>query len=116
MPSYRTVFDGHPVTFSYAQEHGGPATTAAGTTSVGTAAVRRFQRPVAYQDLPDARCQRTPAGQPVVGSAPRRWSIRRGRYAGGVGVISMYPLKGGSGLVEVEPDWTLCPPWVNKNV
>ena len=54
MPSYRTVFDVNPVTVSYAQEHGGPATTAAGTTSVGTAAVRRFQRPVAYQDLPDA--------------------------------------------------------------
>ena len=49
-------------------------------------------------------------------SAPRRWSIRRGRYAGGVGVISMYPLKGGSGVLEVEPDWTLCPLWVNKNV
>jgi hypothetical protein len=32
------------------------------------------------------------------------------------GVISMYPLPGGSGVVEVEPDWTLCPPWVNKNV
>lgn len=32
------------------------------------------------------------------------------------GVISMYPLPGGSGVVEVEPNWTLCPPWVNKNV
>ncbi|OMC26816.1 hypothetical protein A5739_19325 [Mycobacterium colombiense] len=32
------------------------------------------------------------------------------------GVISMYPLTGGSGVVEVEPGWTLCPPWVNKNV
>lgn len=32
------------------------------------------------------------------------------------GVISMYPLEGGSGVVEVEPGWTLCPPWVNKNV
>jgi hypothetical protein len=31
-------------------------------------------------------------------------------------VISMYPLPGGSGVVEVEPNWTLCPPWVNKNV
>jgi len=26
------------------------------------------------------------------------------------------PLEGGSGVVEVEPGWTLCPPWVNKNV
>ncbi|MCV7101127.1 hypothetical protein [Mycobacterium palustre] len=32
------------------------------------------------------------------------------------GVISMYPLAGGSGVVEVAPNWTLCPPWVNKNV
>jgi hypothetical protein len=28
----------------------------------------------------------------------------------------MYPLPGGSGVVELEPDWTLCPPWVNSNV
>lgn len=32
------------------------------------------------------------------------------------GVITMYPLKGGSGVVEVKPGWTLCPPWVNNNV
>jgi hypothetical protein len=32
------------------------------------------------------------------------------------GVITMYPLPGGSGVVEVAPNWTLCPPWVNKNV
>ncbi|WP_179968280.1 hypothetical protein [Mycobacterium conspicuum] len=32
------------------------------------------------------------------------------------GVISMYPLPGGSGVVEVKPNWTLTPPWVNKNV
>jgi hypothetical protein len=32
------------------------------------------------------------------------------------GVITMYPLAGGSGVVEVAPDWTLCPPWVNENV
>lgn len=54
----RVLWNGWPtgVTVSYAQEHGGPypATTAAGTTSVGTAATRRFQRPVAYQDFPDA--------------------------------------------------------------
>lgn len=54
----RVLFNGWPtgVTVSYAQVHGGPypATTAAGTTSVGTAATSRFQRPVAYQDLPAA--------------------------------------------------------------
>lgn len=32
------------------------------------------------------------------------------------GVISMYPLAGGSGVVEVGPGWTLTPPWVNNNV
>lgn len=32
------------------------------------------------------------------------------------GVISMYPLAGGSGVVEVRPGWTLTPPWVNNNV
>ena len=44
------------VTVGHATMHGGPypATTAPATTSVGTAAARRFQRPVAYQDWPDA--------------------------------------------------------------
>lgn len=32
------------------------------------------------------------------------------------GVITMYPLPCGSGVVEVRPDWTICPPWVNNNV
>jgi hypothetical protein len=32
------------------------------------------------------------------------------------GVISTYPLPGGSGVVEVKPNWTLTLPWVNKNV
>jgi hypothetical protein len=32
------------------------------------------------------------------------------------GVITMYPLPGGSGVVEVEKGWTLTPPWVNHNV
>lgn len=54
----RVLWNGWPtgVTVSYAQQHGGPypATTASGTTSVGTAAIHRFMRPVAYQDLPDA--------------------------------------------------------------
>ncbi|THJ66788.1 aldehyde dehydrogenase (NADP(+)) [Arthrobacter echini] len=54
----RVLWNGWPtgVTVSHAQQHGGPypATTAPGTTSVGTAAMKRFQRPVAYQDVPDA--------------------------------------------------------------
>jgi NADP-dependent aldehyde dehydrogenase len=44
------------VTVSYAQQHGGPypATTSPTTTSVGTASISRFLRPVAYQGVPDA--------------------------------------------------------------
>jgi hypothetical protein len=30
------------------------------------------------------------------------------------GVITMYPLPGGSGVVEVQKGWTLTPPWVNN--
>ena len=56
--SGRVLWNGWPtgVTVSYAQHHGGPypATTSA-TTSVGTAAIRRFLRPVAYQSFPGAR-------------------------------------------------------------
>jgi len=42
------------VSVTYAQQHGGPypATTAVGSTSVGTAAITRFLRPVAYQGTP----------------------------------------------------------------
>lgn len=44
------------VSVTYAQQHGGPypATTAVATTSVGTAAITRFLRPVAYQGFPQA--------------------------------------------------------------
>lgn len=42
------------VSVTYAQQHGGPypASTASGTTSVGTAAIKRFVRPVAWQGFP----------------------------------------------------------------
>jgi NADP-dependent aldehyde dehydrogenase len=41
---------------TYAMQHGGPypATTSAGHTSVGTASLRRFLRPVVYQNMPQA--------------------------------------------------------------
>ncbi|RII11794.1 NADP-dependent fatty aldehyde dehydrogenase [Streptomyces sp. YIM 130001] len=52
----RVVWNQWPtgVTVSDAQQHGGPwpSSTAPTTTSVGTAAVRRFQRPVAFQNVP----------------------------------------------------------------
>lgn len=43
------------VSVTHAQQHGGPypATTAPTTTSVGTAAITRFLRPVAYQNMPE---------------------------------------------------------------
>ncbi|MFN3867384.1 MAG: aldehyde dehydrogenase (NADP(+)), partial [Demequina sp.] len=51
----RVLFDGWPtgVAVTWSQHHGGPypATTSV-HTSVGATAVRRFQRPVAYQDAP----------------------------------------------------------------
>ncbi|WP_309067553.1 aldehyde dehydrogenase (NADP(+)) [Microbacterium sp.] len=53
----RVLRNGWPtgVTVSYAQQHGGPyPATTSGTTSVGTAAVGRFLRPVAFQDFADA--------------------------------------------------------------
>lgn len=42
------------VSVTHAQQHGGPypATTASSSTSVGTAAISRFLRPVAYQGFP----------------------------------------------------------------
>ncbi|QUH01914.1 aldehyde dehydrogenase (NADP(+)) [Saccharopolyspora erythraea] len=42
------------VSVTFAQQHGGPypATTAPATTSVGTEAISRFLRPVAYQNVP----------------------------------------------------------------
>lgn len=43
------------VSVTYAQQHGGPypASTASSTTSVGTAAIERWLRPVAFQSFPE---------------------------------------------------------------
>lgn len=53
----RVIWNGWPtgVAVCWAMQHGGPwpATTAALHTSVGVTAMRRFLRPVAYQDVPD---------------------------------------------------------------
>jgi acyl-CoA reductase-like NAD-dependent aldehyde dehydrogenase len=52
----RVLWNGFPtgVAVTPAMQHGGPypATTSSLHTSVGTTAIRRFQRPVAYQDAP----------------------------------------------------------------
>ncbi|MEV8337194.1 aldehyde dehydrogenase (NADP(+)) [Leucobacter sp. NPDC077196] len=54
----RVLFNGWStgVAVTPAQQHGGPwpATTNDASTSVGTAAITRFQRPVAYQNAPQA--------------------------------------------------------------
>jgi acyl-CoA reductase-like NAD-dependent aldehyde dehydrogenase len=59
------------VTVTYAQQHGGPypATTAT-TTSVGTAAIGRFMRPVAYDSFPASQLP-----EPLRDDNP--WRIRR---------------------------------------
>lgn len=52
----RILFDGWPtgVEVGHAMVHGGPypATSDSRTTSVGSLAIERFLRPVAYQDVP----------------------------------------------------------------
>jgi NADP-dependent aldehyde dehydrogenase len=54
----RVIWGGWPtgVAVTWAQHHGGPwpATTGSVHTSVGVTAVRRFLRPVVFQDLPDS--------------------------------------------------------------
>ncbi|MEP6994869.1 MAG: aldehyde dehydrogenase (NADP(+)) [Acidobacteriota bacterium] len=54
----RLVFNGFPtgVEVCHAMHHGGPypATTDSRATSVGTAAIHRFARPVCYQEFPQA--------------------------------------------------------------
>ena len=54
----RLLFDGVPtgVEVNASMQHGGPypATTDVRTTSVGTAAILRFARPICYQDAPQA--------------------------------------------------------------
>jgi len=54
----RVIHGGWPtgVAVTWSQHHGGPwpATTAPLHTSVGATAIRRFLRPVAYQDIPEA--------------------------------------------------------------
>lgn len=54
----RLIWNGFPTGVAVVPSmlHGGPypATTAAATTSVGMTAIKRFMRPVAYQNMPDS--------------------------------------------------------------
>jgi NADP-dependent aldehyde dehydrogenase len=67
----RLIFNGYPtgVLVSWAQHHGGPwPSTNTIHTSVGTTSIRRFLRPVAWQDAPEAalpaELRDAPAGIP----------------------------------------------------
>lgn len=55
--SGRVIYGGYPtgVEVCHSMQHGGPfpATSYAASTSVGSAAIARFVRPIAYQDFPD---------------------------------------------------------------
>ena len=59
----RVLVNGFPtgVEVADAMVHGGPypASTNFGATSVGTLSIRRFLRPVCYQNLPDALLDET---------------------------------------------------------
>ena len=75
----RLLFNGFPtgVEVSHAMVHGGPypATSDPRFTSVGTLAVRRFLRPVCYQDMPAALLpQSLQDGNPL-----GLWRLRDGR-------------------------------------
>jgi NADP-dependent aldehyde dehydrogenase len=54
----RLIFNGVPtgVEVGHSMQHGGPfpATTDGRFTSVGTGAIKRFARPIAFQNCPDA--------------------------------------------------------------
>jgi 2,5-dioxopentanoate dehydrogenase len=71
----RILANGWPtgVEVSTAMVHGGPfpATSDPRSTSVGTAAIERFLRPVCYQDLPDALLPRAVRSDNPLG-LPRR--------------------------------------------
>lgn len=49
----------------------------------------------------------------VVDPSTNRPDVPDGRQKG---VITMFPLPGGSGVIELGPKWTWTPPWVNNNV
>lgn len=70
----RVLFNGWPtgVEVGHAMVHGGPypATSDSRTTSVGSLAIERFQRPVAYQDVPAALL-------PDAVRDDNPWSLRR---------------------------------------
>ena len=69
----RVVWNGYPtgVAVAWAMHHGGPypATTDALHTSVGASSIRRWLRPVAYQDVPEALLPAELIDAPAAGHA-----------------------------------------------
>jgi hypothetical protein len=49
----------------------------------------------------------------VVDPSEGRAGVPDGRQKG---MITMFPLEGGSGVLKLGKDWTWTPPWVNNNV
>ncbi|HUF10328.1 MAG TPA: aldehyde dehydrogenase (NADP(+)) [Rhodothermales bacterium] len=83
----RLIFNGFPtgVEVGHAMQHGGPypATTAPESTSVGTAAIRRFVRPICYQNfpsemLPDELKDGNPLG--IWRMVDGKWQMADGRW------------------------------------
>jgi NADP-dependent aldehyde dehydrogenase len=73
----RVVWNGYPtgVAVAWAMHHGGPypATTDALHTSVGASSIRRWLRPVAYQDVPEELLPAELVDVPAAGQrVPRR--------------------------------------------
>ena len=77
----RIIFNGYAtgIEVCHAMHHGGPypATTHAYFTSIGSAAIRRFVRPVCYQDFPD---DALPAAIQE-GNPTRAWRLVDGKMA-----------------------------------
>ena len=72
----RVVWNGFPtgVAVSWAMHHGGPypATTNPLHTSVGATSIRRWLRPISFQDVPDALLPDELKDRPTGGPLPRR--------------------------------------------
>ena len=72
----RVVWNGYPtgVAVAWAMHHGGPypATTNPLHTSVGATSIRRWLRPISFQDVPDSLLPGELQDEPVGGSLPRR--------------------------------------------
>ena len=77
----RIVFNGWPtgVEVGHAMVHGGPfpATADGRSTSVGTLAIERFLRPVAYQNVPAALLPAAVDVDNSLGHLARRWTVSR---------------------------------------